>query len=248
MVLQLWHVGRISHVSLQEDGQSPVSASAIRAGQTTYTENGMQRPSMPRALRADEIPGLIDDYRSAAVNAKRAGFDGVEVHSGNCYLLEQFIRDSTNKRDDAYGGTVANGIPEKIRHLVYLDSLMPQPGRSLMDTLPPEVATARRKIAQETSGGVSMPVGPPEGLRTNMGVFNAADVAWLDRRSTPHPLGSYETPLILKNPIGNNLPRTYIACTNFFGSYEDFKRMGEKSARMGLARNRHRACRPGDRA
>jgi N-ethylmaleimide reductase len=108
MVLQLWHVGRISHVSLYEGGQLPVSASAIQAGQTTYTENGMQRPSTPRALRTDEIPGLIDDYRSAAVNAKKAGFDGVEVHSGNCYLLERFIRDSTNKRDDAYGGTVAN--------------------------------------------------------------------------------------------------------------------------------------------
>jgi pimeloyl-ACP methyl ester carboxylesterase len=120
----------------------------------------------------------------------------------------------------SFGGSaitgVADVIPEKIRHLVYLDSLMPQPGRSLMDTLPPEVAAARRKIAQQTSGGVSMPVGPPEGLRTIMGVFDDADVAWLDRRSTPHPLGSYETPLILKNPIGNNLPRTYIACTNPF--------------------------------
>jgi len=108
IVLQLWHVGRISHVSLQADGQPPVSASAIQAGQTTYTETGMQRPSMPRALRTDEIPDLIEDYRTAATKAKVAGFDGVEVHSANCYLLEQFIRDSTNKRDDAYGGTVEN--------------------------------------------------------------------------------------------------------------------------------------------
>lgn len=108
MVLQLWHVGRISHDSLQEDGRPPVSASAIQAGQTTYTESGMQRPSMPRALRTDEIPGLINGYRRAAHNAKEAGFDGVEVHAANCYLLEQFIRDSTNKRDDAYGGSVEN--------------------------------------------------------------------------------------------------------------------------------------------
>jgi N-ethylmaleimide reductase len=108
IVLQLWHVGRISHVSLQADGQPPVAPSAIQADQTTYTETGMQRPSMPRALRTDEIPGLIDDYRNAATKAKAAGFDGVEVHSANCYLLEQFIRDSTNKRDDAYGGPVEN--------------------------------------------------------------------------------------------------------------------------------------------
>jgi N-ethylmaleimide reductase len=108
MVLQLWHVGRISHDSLQEGGQPPVAPSAIQAGQLTYTETGFQRPSMPRALRTDEIPGIIDDYRNAARRAKDAGFDGVEVHSANCYLLEEFIRDSTNKRDDAYGGSVEN--------------------------------------------------------------------------------------------------------------------------------------------
>lgn len=108
IVMQLWHVGRISHDSLQEGGQPPVAPSAIQAGLTVYTESGMQRPSMPRALRTDEIPGIIDDYRNAAAKAKEAGFDGVEVHSANCYLLEQFIRDSTNKRDDAYGGPVEN--------------------------------------------------------------------------------------------------------------------------------------------
>jgi N-ethylmaleimide reductase len=108
IVLQLWHVGRISHTSLQEGGQAPVAPSAIQAGQTTYTETGMQQPSMPRALRTDEIPGLIEDYRNAARKAKLVGFDGVEVHAANCYLLEQFIRDSTNKRDDAYGGSVEN--------------------------------------------------------------------------------------------------------------------------------------------
>jgi N-ethylmaleimide reductase len=110
IVLQLWHVGRISHTSLQLNGAAPVAPSAIRAGQTTYTETGMQQPSEPRALRTDEIPGLIDDYRNAARKAKQAGFDGVEVHAANCYLLEQFIRDSTNKRDDIYGGSVENRI------------------------------------------------------------------------------------------------------------------------------------------
>jgi len=108
MVLQLWHVGRISHFSLQAGGQEPVAPSAIQAGGLTYIESGFERPSMPRALRTDEIPGLIDDYRHAARLAKEAGFDGVEVHSANGYLLEQFIRDSTNKREDGYGGSVEN--------------------------------------------------------------------------------------------------------------------------------------------
>jgi len=108
MVLQLWHVGRISHTSLQENGAAPVAPSAIRAGGQTYIETGFAPPSMPRALRTEEIPGIIADYRNAARRAKEAGFDGVEVHSANCYLLEQFIRDSTNKRTDRYGGSVEN--------------------------------------------------------------------------------------------------------------------------------------------
>jgi N-ethylmaleimide reductase len=108
MVCQLWHVGRMSHVSLQENGQAPVAPSAIQGGQEVFTLQGMQRPSMPRALETDEIPGIIEDYRNAARKAKAAGFDGVEIHSANCYLLEQFIRDSTNKRTDRYGGSVEN--------------------------------------------------------------------------------------------------------------------------------------------
>lgn len=108
IVVQLWHVGRMSHVSLQKDGAAPVAPSAIQAGDTVFTLDGPQRPSMPRALETDEIPGIIEDYRNAARKAKEAGFDGVEVHSANCYLLEQFIRDSTNTRTDRYGGSVEN--------------------------------------------------------------------------------------------------------------------------------------------
>ena len=108
IVCQLWHVGRISHVSLQENGAAPVAPSAIQAGQQTYTLDGMQRPSMPRALETEEIPGIIEDYRNAARKAKSAGFDGVEVHSANNYLLEQFIRDSSNTRTDQYGGSIEN--------------------------------------------------------------------------------------------------------------------------------------------
>jgi N-ethylmaleimide reductase len=108
IVCQLWHVGRVSHVSLQENGAAPVAPSAIQAGDKVYTLDGLQRPSMPRALETDEIPGIIEDYKNAARMAKAAGFDGVEVHAANCYLLEQFIRDSTNKRTDRYGGSVEN--------------------------------------------------------------------------------------------------------------------------------------------
>jgi N-ethylmaleimide reductase len=109
IVCQLWHVGRISHVDLQEDGKAPVAPSAIQAGELIFLESRTQsRPSMPRALETAEIAGIIDDYEEAAHLAKTAGFDGVEVHSANCYLLEQFIRDSTNKRTDKYGGSVEN--------------------------------------------------------------------------------------------------------------------------------------------
>lgn len=109
IVCQLWHVGRISHVDLQENGAAPVAPSAIRAGELIFLESRTQaQPSMPRALETDEIPGLVEDYKHAARCAKEAGFDGVEVHSANCYLLEQFLRDSTNHRTDQYGGSVEN--------------------------------------------------------------------------------------------------------------------------------------------
>lgn len=108
IVCQLWHVGRFSHVSLQPDGAAPVAPSAIRAEGQTYTENGMVDVSMPRALETGEIAGIVAQYRHAAGCALRAGFDGVEVHSANSYLLDQFLRDSTNRRHDRYGGSVEN--------------------------------------------------------------------------------------------------------------------------------------------
>jgi len=108
IVVQLWHVGRMSHVSLQENGAAPVAPSAIRAGGNVFTEEGFLPPSMPRALETDEVAGVIDDYAQAARRARDAGFDGVEVHAANGYLLEQFLRDSTNLRQDRFGGTIAN--------------------------------------------------------------------------------------------------------------------------------------------
>lgn len=117
----------------------------------------------------------------------------------------------------SFGGIPISGAAElvasRIKHLVYLDSLVVQPGKSAFDGLPAEVVAARRKAAQDTSGGLSLPI-PPLAAFADLGITQKADVAWLKRRFTPHPLGTYETPLVVKNPIGNGLPRTYIACTN----------------------------------
>lgn len=106
--LQLWHVGRISHPSLLPDGALPVAPSAIKPAGQTFTYTGLQDFVTPRALDADEIPAVIEDYRKAAENALAAGFDGVEVHAANGYLIDQFLRDSTNQRSDQYGGSIAH--------------------------------------------------------------------------------------------------------------------------------------------
>ncbi|XYD09127.1 alkene reductase [Methylobacterium sp. NMS12] len=108
--LQLWHTGRISHPDLQPGSELPVSASAVKPEGTAFTMEGMKPHVTPRALETDEIPGIVEDYRRAAVNARRAGFDGVEIHSANNYLLEQFVRDSTNRRTDRYGGSLENRL------------------------------------------------------------------------------------------------------------------------------------------
>jgi N-ethylmaleimide reductase len=106
--LQLWHVGRISHVSLQQNNQAPVAPSAIRAKGKTFVGGTFADVSEPRALGLEEIPGIIESFKKGAANALAAGFDGVEVHGANGYLLEQFAKDGTNKRTDAYGGGIEN--------------------------------------------------------------------------------------------------------------------------------------------
>ncbi|MDF0543964.1 alkene reductase [Sphingobium sp. H39-3-25] len=105
--VQLWHVGRVSHVDLLA-GQAPVAPSAIRAETKTFVNNGFADVSEPRALEFDEIAGIVEDFRKAAANAIEAGFDGVEVHGANGYLLDQFLRESSNVRTDAYGGSIQN--------------------------------------------------------------------------------------------------------------------------------------------
>ena len=106
--LQLWHVGRISHPSLQPYGALPVAPSAIQPAGQAFTEEGFQPFVTPRALTLEEIPALVAQYRAAAQRAMDAGFDGVEIHAANGYLIDQFLRDSTNHRTDAYGGSLEN--------------------------------------------------------------------------------------------------------------------------------------------
>ncbi len=112
IVVQLWHVGRVSHTELQPGGGAPVAPSAITAKtKTVLIKDGVPsfvETSPPRALALEEIPGIVDDYRRAALAAISAGFDGVEVHGANGYLIDQFLRSGSNQRTDAYGGAVEN--------------------------------------------------------------------------------------------------------------------------------------------
>jgi N-ethylmaleimide reductase len=106
--LQLWHTGRASHPDFQPNGGVPVSSSAIAAAGDAHTPHGKKPYPVPRALEISEIPGLVQDYVAATQRAQAAGFDGVEIHSANGYLLDQFLRDGVNQRTDAYGGSVVN--------------------------------------------------------------------------------------------------------------------------------------------
>jgi N-ethylmaleimide reductase len=110
IVAQLWHVGAISHPDFQPNGALPVSSSEYNPGGTTYTQHGKRERVAARALATHEVHEMIAAYKHAAEVAKRAGFDGVEIHSANGYLLEQFIRDSINKRSDEFGGSIENRI------------------------------------------------------------------------------------------------------------------------------------------
>lgn len=107
--VQLWHTGRASHSDFQENGQLPVAPSAIKiAGAEAHTADGKKPYEVPRALETAEISGIVEDYRKAADNAKKAGFDGVEIHAANGYLINEFLDSSTNHRADQYGGSLEN--------------------------------------------------------------------------------------------------------------------------------------------
>ena len=106
--MQLWHVGRVSHVDLQPNGSAPVAPSSLGAATKVFVNNSFEDASEPRALDASELPGIVNDFRVAAANAIAAGFDGVEIHGANGYLLDQFLKDGSNVRTDAYGGSIEN--------------------------------------------------------------------------------------------------------------------------------------------
>ena len=109
IVVQLWHTGRISHTSFQRDGLAPVGPSAIRANAKTFiADHGFVDCSTPRELQLGELPGIIADFRHASMRALDAGFDGVELHGAHGYLLDAFLRNGTNHRTDAYGGSIEN--------------------------------------------------------------------------------------------------------------------------------------------
>jgi N-ethylmaleimide reductase len=106
---QLWHVGRVSHPDFH-DGALPVAPSALPVEGEAYTPRGPAKLVTPRALEVSELPGIVAQFRQAAENAKAAGFDGVEIHGANGYLLDQFLRDGSNRRTDAYGGSIENRV------------------------------------------------------------------------------------------------------------------------------------------
>jgi N-ethylmaleimide reductase len=103
---QLWHTGRVSHPSLQPGGTDPIAPSAVRADTMVFTPSGFEPATRPRSLAVDEIPTIVSQFAQAAQTAKGAGFDGVEVHGANGYLIEQFLKDGANQRTDAYGGDI----------------------------------------------------------------------------------------------------------------------------------------------
>ena len=112
IVLQLWHVGRVSHCALLPGGGQPVSSTDVISESMSYIDDTWERVknTPPRKLGTDEIPGVVEEFRDGAQRAKDAGFDGVEIHGANSYLLDQFTRDGVNKRDDLYGGSIENRI------------------------------------------------------------------------------------------------------------------------------------------
>ena len=142
--------------------------------------------------------------------------------------LDTFVTDLVNVLDwedltdavligHSFGGIAITGaadrVPHRIRHLVYLDSLILRDGETTFSVFPPDVVAARRKLAQEFSGGVSIPVPDPKAF----GITDPDDAAWVKGKCTPHPISTYEDAMVLKNPVGNGVPATYVAVTPEYG-------------------------------
>lgn len=164
--VQLWHVGRISHTSLQPGGQSPVAPSAIVAQAKTFTADGFAPVSEPRALETDEIPRLVNDFVLAAQCAKDAGFDGAELHAANGYLLDQFFRSASNHRTDQYGGCAQN------RTRILKEIL-----EGLMSVWPPKRLGVR--FSPFSHAGGAKPENPVETYLHAIGHAEAAGLAYI---------------------------------------------------------------------
>ena len=163
IVLQLWHVGRISHQSFQPGGKLPVAPSAIRPNGQAFTANGFEPIPTPRALEIAEIPGIVAQYAQGARNAIAAGFDGVEVHGANGYLIDQFLRDGTNKRTDAYGGSIEN----RTRFLL-----------EVVDAVTPSLArTARACASRRRTGRTTFPTATRNACSTTWPARSQAKVS-----------------------------------------------------------------------
>jgi N-ethylmaleimide reductase len=173
---QLWHMGRVVHPSFL-GGEAPVSASATTAPYKAHTYEGRQPYAEARPLRLDEIPELLGDYSRAAAYAVAAGFDGVQLHAANGYLIDQFLRDGTNRRDDDYGGPVENRI-----------RLLLEASRAIADMIGPERTAVRLSPNSETQGCEDS---DPESLFTAAAAGLAEiGIAFLELRE-PGPEGTF---------------------------------------------------------
>jgi N-ethylmaleimide reductase len=173
---QLWHMGRVVHPSFL-GGEAPVSASATTAPYKAHTYEGRQPYAEARPLRIDEIPQLLVDYSRAAGLAIAAGFDGVQLHAANGYLIDQFLRDSTNLRDDEYGGPVENRI-----------RLLREAAQAIADTVGPERTAVRLSPNSETQGCEES---DPEALFTAAAAaLQEIGIAFLELRE-PGPEGTF---------------------------------------------------------
>jgi N-ethylmaleimide reductase len=145
--LQLWHTGRASHSSYQENGQLPVAPSAVKLNEEyIHTPTGKQPYETPRALETGEIPGIVEDFRRGAERAMRAGFDGVELHAANGYIIDQFLQSKTNLRTDQYGGSLENRYR-------FLDEIV----RAVITVCPPE-----RLAVHLSPNGIYNDMGSPD--------------------------------------------------------------------------------------
>lgn len=179
IICQLWHMGRIVHPSFL-DGEKPVSSSATTAPRYAHTYDGKQPYEEARALELWEIPEIIDDYIRAARNAIAAGFDGVQIHAANGYLIDQFLRGGANHRDDDYGGSIENRA-----------RLLRQVTQAVADTVGPQ-RTAVRVSPNGDIQGVTDP--DPDPLFTHVGeVLSEIGIAFLEVKEPPEN-GTFGTP------------------------------------------------------